>query len=216
MPSTRESRRAVFRQIARRSYVEWPVYESTPLYDRTSLAGLESDIRVVSETWFGHDDHDSVEQLVCSLPLAYFSFDAHDRYTDSTCYGMETLFRVFVLKELHGWTHETALPEHLDHHSDLCKRLGFEMIPDQSTLWRSWHNRFTSGLRGTVETAARMILIKAQNAGIAVPREPERQLRHHNGGSEKAELDCQTVIEQAENHRPCQPRCLPDVLAGPW
>ena len=93
----------VFRRIARRPYCEWPVYDSTPLYDRTSLAGLESDVRAVAGMWFTHDAHDSVEQFVCSLPLAYFLFDAHDRYGGSTRYEMDTLFRVFVLKDLHGW-----------------------------------------------------------------------------------------------------------------
>ena len=102
------------------------MYDATPLYDRTSLAGLESDVRTVSKTWFTHDEHDSVDQFVCSLPLAYFLFDAHDRFASSTQYGMETLFRVFVLKALHGWDHETALVEYLTHHPALYKQLGFD------------------------------------------------------------------------------------------
>lgn len=89
--------------------------------------------------WFKHDEHDSIEQFVCSLPLAYFLFEAHDRYTGSTRYEMVTLFRVFVLEEPHGWDHETALVKYLEHRPELCERLGFEMVPDQSTLWRSWN-----------------------------------------------------------------------------
>jgi len=73
------------------------VYDSTPLYDRTSLPGLKSDIRLVSEIWFKHDAHNSIEQFVCSLPLAYFIFDAHDCYAGSTRYEMPLLFRMFVL-----------------------------------------------------------------------------------------------------------------------
>jgi hypothetical protein len=111
--SSCDSRRTVFRRIAHRAYTDWPVYDSTPLYNRTSLTGLESDVRVVSKFWFEHDAHTSVEQFVCFLPLAYFKFDSHDRYGRSTCYDMDTLFRVFVLKELHGWDHETALVEYL-------------------------------------------------------------------------------------------------------
>ena len=113
MSLTLASRRDVFRQIAQRSYVTWPAYDSTPLYDRTSLAGLESDVRIVAETLFDHESHDSVTESVCALPLAYFRFNAHDRYEGSTRYQMDTLFRVFVLKELHGWEHETALVDHL-------------------------------------------------------------------------------------------------------
>jgi hypothetical protein len=90
--STPVSRRTVFRRIAQRKYGEWPAYDTTPLYDRTSLAGLESDIRTVSETWFDHESHDSVEEFVCALPLAYFRFSAHDRYAGPTRYQMATLF----------------------------------------------------------------------------------------------------------------------------
>ncbi len=102
---------------------------------------------------------------------------------------MDTLFRVFALKELHGWEHETALVDHLGNRPELCEQLGFETIPDQSTMWRSWHQRFTADLRGTVETATRTILIKAQNTGVAIPREPARKLRYHGRQSGGLELD---------------------------
>jgi len=95
---TPESRRTVFRQIARRSYTDWPVYDSTPLFDHTSLPALESDIRVVAEPWFNHDEHEAIELFVSALPLAYVRFDAHDQYKGSTSYEMETLFRLFLLK----------------------------------------------------------------------------------------------------------------------
>nr|WP_199723131.1 transposase [Halobellus sp. Atlit-38R] len=168
------------------------------MYDRTSLTGLESDIRTVSETWFEHESHHSIEEFVCALPLAYFRFSAHDWYEGSTRYRMDILFRVFVLKELHGWEHETALVGYLVNRPELCEQLGFETVPDQSTLWRSWHERFTADLRETVETAARMILIKAQNAGVAVPREPERKLRYHGNESGESDPDDQTTLKQAE------------------
>ncbi|RJX50556.1 transposase [Halonotius pteroides] len=198
MPHTSQSCRTTFRRIAQQKYGEWPAYNSTPLYDRTSLAGLESDIRTVSKTWFDYESHDSIEEFVCVLPLAYFRFSAHDRYAGLTRYQMDTLFRVFVLQECHGWEHETALVGYLGNRPDLCEQLGFETIPDQSTLWRSWHKRFTADLRETVETAARTILIKAQNAGVSVPREPERKLRYHGNESGESEPDDQTVLEQAE------------------
>jgi IS4 transposase len=159
---------------------------------------LESDIRVVSETWFRHDSHNSVEEFVYALPLAYFQFNTHDRYEVSTRYQMDTLFRVFVLKELHRLAHETALVDHLRNRPELCEQLGFETIPDQSTLWRSWHERFTVDLRKTVETVARTILMKAQNAGVEVPSEPARELRYHKNESGESELDDQTTLEQAE------------------
>lgn len=184
--------------MAQRSYVTWPAYDSTQLYDRTSLVGLESDIRTVSETWLAHGMHNSVEEFVCALPLAYFRFSAHDRYVGSTSYRMDTLFRLFVLKELHGWEHETALVDYLGTRPELCEQLGLETIPDQSTLWRSWHERFTPDFRETVETAARTILIKAQNVGVGVPREPTRKLQYQGNESGESDPDDQTTLEQAE------------------
>lgn len=152
---TYKSRRDVFRRIARRSHVEWPVYDATPLYKRSPLDGLESDIRTVSQTWFKHDRHESVEKFVCALPLACFTFDAYDCYAGPTRYGLDTLFRVLVLKELHGWVHET------------------------------------------VQNAARTILIKAQNAGAAVPCDPERRLPFHGDEEDELDPDNRTVLDEA-------------------
>ena len=197
MASSRDSRRVVFRRIAQHAYTEWPAYRSTPLYDRSSLDGLEADIQTVSQTWFRHDRHESVETFVCSLPLAYFSFDVHDSYVAPTRYGMEALFRVFILKELHGWDHETALVEYLERRPALCEYLSLETVPDQSTLWRSWHKRFTDGLRETVQNAARTILIKAQNAGVAIPRDPERCPLSHRDEEDRADPDNQGFLDEA-------------------
>ncbi len=132
------------------------------------------------------------------MPLAYVQFDAHNQCSGSTSYEMETLFRLFLLKECHVWDHETALVEYLTKHPDLCDQLGLESVPNQSTLWRSWHHLFTAALQDTVETAARTILIKAQNVSVSVPRKPERQSRRYD--TEDTELDPsdQTVLEQAE------------------
>ncbi len=110
---------------------------------------------------------------------------------------MDTLFRIFVLKELHGWHHETALMEYLDSHPALCERLGMRTIPDQSILWRSWHKRFTAELRETVETAARTILIKAQNTDVAVPRKPERHLASPGDKEDEPDPDGQAVLDEA-------------------
>ncbi|GAA5434662.1 hypothetical protein Hjap01_04154 [Haloarcula japonica] len=156
-------------------------------------------MQTVSETWFDHDSHDSVEEFVWSLPLAYFQFNTHDCYGGLTRYEMDTLFRVFVLKELHGWEHETALLKYLDSHPELRERLELESVPDQSTLWRSWHTRFTDGLRETVQKAARTILIKAQNADVSVPREPEPNLLDRSDDATESDPDDQTILDEAGN-----------------
>ncbi|WP_227133033.1 transposase [Halorubellus salinus] len=198
MGVTRESRRTVFRRIARQPTIEWPVYTSNPLYDRASLAGLESDIRAVAGAWFDHVHHESVEKFVCSLPLAYFQFNVHDRYVGPTRYEIDTLFRLFVLKELHGWEHETALFEYLESHLELCECLGLGAVPDQSTLWRSWHTRFNDGLRETVQKAARTILIKAQNADVTVPREPEQILPARCDDVDESVPDDRAILDNAD------------------
>lgn len=172
MKSTQASRREIFRMIAATSYRKWPAYHSTSLYDRSSLGGLEEDVRTVARVWFKHDAHESVEHLVCCLPLAYVEFEAHDRYSRTTRYEMEQLVRVCLLKSLHGWEHESALVEYLHQRPRLCERLGFESVPDQSTLWRTWKRRFASGLKEMISTAARTILIHAERADVPIPREP--------------------------------------------
>lgn len=110
---------------------------------------------------------------------------------------MPQLLRLFLLKEIHGWDHETALLTFLQQRPVLRRDLGFERIPNQSTLWRSWHERFTADLRKAIETAARTILIKAQNAGIVVPREPERKLRYRDDDKDDSLPDDQTVLKRA-------------------
>ncbi len=59
------------------------------------------------------------------------------------------------------------------------------------------HTRFTTDLRETIETVARTILITAQNAGITVPREPDRTLRHHDTEPGQPDPDNRAVLEQA-------------------
>jgi hypothetical protein len=61
----------------------------------------------VSGLWFTHPNHSSVERFVCELPMTYFRLEAHDCYGGSTGYEMDTLFRMFLLKELHGARNST-------------------------------------------------------------------------------------------------------------
>jgi len=196
---TCESRRSVFRRIAQKSHVEWPLYTSSPLYDRSSADGLERDCWAVSKEWFRHNQHKSVEQFVCLIPVAYFLFAAHDRFDTSTQYEMDTLFRVFVLKELHGWEHESALVEYLEQSPEICEKLGLEAVPDQSTLWRTWHQRFTADLQEAIETIGRTILLKAKDRGASVPREPERTLPSHDDEPEEPDFDDQEILSKAES-----------------
>ena len=77
--------------------------------------------------------------------------------------------------------------------------MGFDTLPDQSTLWRSWNYRFTPDLQETVQTAARTILIKASQAGVAVPREPDTSHPLRDTDDEKTDLNDQTVLNRTED-----------------
>ena len=180
-----------------KSYQEWPAYDSTPLYDRSSLSGLEEDVRTIARDWFDHDAHESIQGFVCCLPLTYVEFEAYDHYTGTTRYGMVQLVRVFLLKELHGWEHESALVEYLHRCSSVRKRLDFESVPDQSTLWRTWHRRFAPELRETIETAARTVLIQADRADVPVPRVPPERASPREQSNETAATQ-QEILARAE------------------
>ena len=198
MSSTEQSRQDVFRTIAQLQHVEWPAYGSTPLYDRSSVSALQSDIRTVARVWFDHDAHESIAEFICQYPLKYVDFEPHDEYFGSTRYQMPQLVRLFLLKEIHGWNHETALLTFLQQRPALRRDLGFERMPNQSTVWRSWHERFSVDLREAVQTAARTILIKAQNAGIEIPRELERKLSYRNDNEDDSVPDDRTVLERTK------------------
>jgi len=197
MSSTLSSRREVFREIATTSYYNWPAYDTTPLYDSTSLGALDEDIRTVASVWFSHDSHNSVDELICDLPLQYVDFTDHDRYSSSTTYSMRTLVRSFLLKEVHGWDHESALVAYLERSPNVRQQLGFETVPDQSTLWRTWHRRFPTILQETIQKGSRAILIKAEDEGVSIPRKPSRQFRNGDSDDEKNPTD-QLVLDLAE------------------
>ena len=55
---------------------------------------------------------------------------------------MALLVRACLLKEINGWD-ETAFHDHLRVNPTLRQDLGFESLPDQSTLWRGWNERFS-------------------------------------------------------------------------
>lgn len=125
MTVTWESQRDVFRSISQSSYYGWPAYNSTPLYDRSSLGGIEEDVRTVARVWFSHEAHNSVDNFICQLPLAYVEFAPHNRYSDPTEYEMITVVRAFLLKEVHGWDHETPLNGYFRQQPSIRQRFGF-------------------------------------------------------------------------------------------
>jgi hypothetical protein len=111
---------------------------------------------------------------------------------------MAQLFRAFLLKALSGWDHETALVEYLQQCPSLRDKLGFETLPSQSTLWRTWNHRFTTDLQETIQQAARTILVKTEIDGVDVPRSPPRKFDRLDEDDEDTTLDDQVVLSKAD------------------
>ncbi|ELZ03529.1 transposase (ISH7), partial [Natrialba chahannaoensis JCM 10990] len=67
------------------------------------------------------------------------------------------VFRAHVLRCVKGWKNATALYKYLKQKPFLCTQLGFEDIPDQSTLWRAWEDRLAD-VQEAVHTAAEVVV----------------------------------------------------------
>ncbi len=195
MASTQSSRRDVFRAIATDSYREWPAYDTTQLYDWSSLGTLKEEIGTVVSVWFAHKAHNSVDEFICKLPLQYVDLTPHDQYNEPATYEMRTLVLAFLLKEAYGWDHETALLKHLKNRPSIQQQHGFETVPDQSTLWRTWHCRFPPDLRETIQKSARLLLINANREGSDVPRDPFHDSESHE---ETSPTDYEVLTHAAE------------------
>jgi IS4 transposase len=179
-----EKLRAVEREIANNDRFEWvgalsPDDSADGDDERTDLRALTTDIETIAKAWFSRGEgYDDIEECLCDLPLARFDFAPHDPYPprQGQPYPVAPLFRAFVIKELHEWNHETALRSHLEADSDLQAELGFETLPDQSTLHRAWHNRFAGDLQNAIEGCARDVGLCAARYGVP-PLKPQQTSR---------------------------------------
>jgi hypothetical protein len=79
------------------------------------------------------------------------------------------MVRALMLMDLHGWTHETAFVRYLAEYPDLVAALGFEEIPDQSTLWRARHERFSDELLQSITDCVVSIRVLAGEHHVSVP-----------------------------------------------
>ena len=93
---------------------------------------------------------------------------------------------------------QTALVSYLEQRPVLCRQLDFETIPDQSTLWRTWHRRFSTDLRETIQECARVILINVERTGVDMPRSPRKKTGHPTADDENA-LSKQAKLSKADD-----------------
>jgi putative transposase len=134
------------------------------------LGGLVADVTTVAQTRCEHcEDYADIEALVCDLPIDHLTFAAHDSLAlYSGPYPMALLVRACLLKEVNRWD-ETALHDHLRACPSLRRQLGFETLPNQSTFWRAWNERFSADLRDAVQACADAIVRAARACEVPLP-----------------------------------------------
>jgi putative transposase len=134
------------------------------------LDGFVADVTTIAqsqcERWENYAD---IETLICHLPIDHLTFAAHDASAPYLGpYPMALLVRAFIIEEINGWD-EAALHDHLRAHPSLRQNLGFETLPNQSTFWRAWNERFSEDLRDAVQECADAIVMAARACGVPLP-----------------------------------------------
>lgn len=134
------------------------------------LGGFVTDVTTVAQTRCEHcGDYADIEALVCDLPLDHPTFTAHDSLAPySGPYPMALLIRACLLKEINRWD-ETALHDRLQAYLSLRRQLGFETLPNQSTFWRAWNERFSVDLRDAIRECADAIVTAARACEVPLP-----------------------------------------------
>ena len=134
------------------------------------LGEFVADVTTIAQARCEHaTDYTDIETVVCQLPIDHITFAANDSLAPySGPYPMALLMRAFILKEINNWD-ETALHDHLRAHPSLRQDLGFETLPDQSTFWRAWNERFSAELRDAVEECADAIVMAARACEVPLP-----------------------------------------------
>ena len=123
------------------------------------------------EQQYHYDRSTSLEDLVANVPASYLRFyDSYD-HAQGEPKPWDAVFRAHVLRCVKGWKNVTALYRYLKQEPFLCTQLGFEDIPDQSTLWRAWENRLVD-VQEAVRDAAEVVVDIARYHDIPAP-EPE-------------------------------------------
>nr|WP_239640955.1 transposase [Natrialba taiwanensis] len=134
------------------------------------LDGFVGDVTTIAqsqcERWESYAD---IETLISHLPIDHLTFAAHDASAPYTGpYPMAIHVRASLLKKINGWD-ETALHDHLQARPSLRLNLGFETLPNQSTFWRAWNERFSEKLRDAVQECADAIVMAAHACEVPLP-----------------------------------------------
>jgi putative transposase len=132
--------------------------------------GFVADVTTIAQSQCGRwESYADIETLICHLPLDHLTFAAHDASAPyAGPYPMAIHVRAALLTEINGWD-ETALYDYLRAHPSLRRNLGFETLPNQSTFWRAWNERFSEELRDAVQECADAIVRAARACEVPLP-----------------------------------------------
>lgn len=172
MSATTTSKRAVFRTIAEHPNYYWPYYRLPDTeYIATDLGAFEHDAHRLASAWFKHDVHDDIEAFICGCPLHHLDFTLHDTHPAWHAQSKPVVPMVcaLMLMDLHGWEHETAFVEFLDERPDIVDALGFENAPDQSTVRRARHERFSDEFLRAITECVVSIRVLAGENDVSIP-----------------------------------------------
>jgi hypothetical protein len=99
----------------------------------------------LASEWFVQPAHNDVEAFLTQLPITIGGKPIDDPYAEwhpnTTDFGAMT--RAHLLRIYYGWKHETALHGYLADEPRLVDEIGFDSLPNQSTLYEAWHKRFS-------------------------------------------------------------------------
>lgn len=145
--------------------------------------GLVRDVHVYSQLWFSEEGHDDLDQGIAQLPLEFFDFEYDAARWHSNTIDPSIIARAHILRLAHGWTGETTLHTYLKKKPMLITALGFESLPDQSTLNRAW-KKFSPEHQHAIEDAAREVVGIARYYDVPAPAKPFQPEQEREDGDE--------------------------------
>lgn len=157
-----------------------PLHEESAAYARQCWGILDPDheqqpvswrAEQLASYWFAHPAHADVEAFLCWLPITIGGTPIDDPYpawhTNTTDFELVT--RLHLIRLYHNWDHETALCTYLDANPERLDALGVESRPNQSTLYTTWHDRFTEPYREDLIQAVEAVVEIARDHDVSVP-----------------------------------------------
>jgi len=118
-----------------------------------------------------NDRFTSVEDLIAAIPMEGYRLYDDYNHLEGNPKPFGAAVRAHILRCVKGWRHETALYRYFCEQPVVATQLGFDGIPDQSTLYRAWHKRFSDKVREDIHDAAEIVVEYARDHGLPVPDE---------------------------------------------